>query len=118
LQKVTEALSLVPPAIAHQVVPLFISVDPDNDTPERLARFLTAFDPAIIGLTGAKHDIALVANAYHIHATRAPGATTHDIDHSDLQYLMGRDGKFLTLILPNASAADIAARLQKYAAAT
>ncbi|HVJ53423.1 MAG TPA: SCO family protein [Aliidongia sp.] len=116
MQKLTEALALAGPAVAGQIVPLFITVDPSHDTPDRLAGFLSAFDPSIIGLTGSREAIGKVARAYHVHAVEAPGAgKAHEIDHSDLQYLMGRDGKFLTLILPNASAADIAARLAKYA---
>jgi len=114
LQKVTEALDKVGPAIAARVAPLFITVDPKHDTPERLADFVKPFSPAIIGLTGRADRIADVAKAYRIHALVEPDGT---IEHSDFQYLMGPDGKFLTLIRPDATADVIAGLLDKYAKA-
>jgi len=111
LQKVAAALELAGPAVAGHVAPLFISVDPAHDTPQKLADFVTPFSPAIIGLTGTGAEIAPVAAAYRIHALQ-----THDgaIEHSDFQYLMGPDGKFLTLIRPDATAETIAGLLVKY----
>ena len=116
MQRLTQALALAGPEVAHQVVPLFITVDPDHDSPEELRHFISAFDPSIIGLTGSHEAIGSVARAYHVHAveTSQDDAGGSAISHSDMEYLMGRDGKFLTLIMPGASAADIAARLKKY----
>jgi len=122
MKKVSEALAEIPPEVANRVVPLFISIDPVGDSPNELRRFLAAYHPSIIGLTGNAAQIENVVRAYHVHVGAQPNASSGpnagDIDHSDLQYLMGPDGLFLTLILPNASASDIAARLSKYAART
>jgi len=114
LQKVAEALNKVGPGVAARVAPLFITVDPKHDTPERLAAFITPFSSSIIGLTGPPNQIADVAKAYRIHALVEPDGT---IEHSDFQYLMGPDGKFLTLIRPDATAEIIAGLLDKYAKA-
>jgi protein SCO1/2 len=119
MQKVSEALSEIPPEVASRAVPLFISIDPIGDTPEGMKRFLAAYHPSIIGLTGGQAQIDTLLRAYHVHVgNRSSTSDTGDIEHSDMQYLMGPDGKFLTLILPDASASDIAARLNKYAAGT
>jgi protein SCO1/2 len=114
LQKVTDALNRVGPDVVARVAPLFITVDPKHDTPERLAAFVASFSPTIIGLTGRPDQIADVAKAYRIHALVEPDGT---IEHSDFQYLMGPDGKFLTLIRPDATAEVIADLLNKYAKA-
>jgi len=120
MQKISEALAEIPPAVANQVVPLFISIDPEGDSPQEMRRFLAAYHPSIIGLTGSEEQIDNVVREYHVHVDVGTPAEQKagDIDHSDLQYLMGRDGKFLTLLLPNVSAEDIAARLSKYVART
>jgi cytochrome oxidase Cu insertion factor (SCO1/SenC/PrrC family) len=119
MQKVSEALAEIPPDVASRVVPLFISIDPIGDTPQGMRRFLAAYHPSIIGLTGSEAQIDTLLHDYHVHiGDRASASETGDIEHSDMQYLMGPDGNFLTLILPNASASDIAARLGKYAAGT
>jgi protein SCO1 len=113
LQKVTEALRLAGPEVAAGTVPLFITVDPDRDTPQRLKEFVGQFSPDIVGLSGTREAIARVAEEYHMHIAFSRSG---EPSHSDFQYLMGRDGKLLSLIVPNATAEDIAARLRKYAA--
>ncbi|MEI9986742.1 MAG: SCO family protein [Aliidongia sp.] len=60
--------------VAGRVVPLFISVDPEHDTPDRLRRFVAAFSPAIIGLTGSRQEIGKLVQDYHVHVAAArPG---------------------------------------------
>jgi protein SCO1/2 len=116
LQKVSAALDAAGAEIAAETVPLFISIDPDQDTPERLKQFVRPFGPEIVGLTGTREEIGRVVAAYRVHAAVIHHAGHDEPDHSDFQYLMGPDGKLLSLIQPDASAADIAARLRKYAA--
>ncbi len=116
LQKVSDALAMAGPAVSANVVPLFITVDPVRDTPERLKRFVGQFSGTIIGLTGTPESIGQVAHAYRVHAVSAGHEGHHLIEHSDFQYLMGRDGLLLSLIAPNATVADISQRLQKYTA--
>lgn len=115
LQKTAQALEQAGPAVAARVTAVFITIDPERDTPERLKEFITPFSRDIIGLTGPAPAIAAVAQSYRVHVA------LHDHDghgapeHSEFQYLMGVDGKFLTLIPPAATATEIAARLTKYA---
>jgi protein SCO1/2 len=77
---------------------LFVSIDPERDTPEHLKQYLSNFDPRILGLTGTPAEIAAVAAAYRAYYTKAPTSSDYTMDHSTLMYLMDRRGKFSDLI--------------------
>lgn len=87
-------------ADSQAVVPLFVTVDPEHDTPARLAAHLTNFHSSFIGLTGAPDDIAGVREAYKAAARRIPdsGAFERLFEHTTLIYLIGRKGEPLSLI--------------------
>lgn len=104
------------PARAARVQPLFITTDPERDTPEVLKPYVSAFHPRLIGLTGSPEEIADVARAYGIYyASRAEeGASDYLVDHSRVAYLFGPDGAPIE-ILPHDEGADaIAARLDHW----
>lgn len=102
---------------ADLIAPLFITIDPENDTPDVLRAYVEGHHARLIGLTGSEAEIAAVARAYRVHRMRvdmpAGGAhATHHhhgaswtISHGSLMYLMGPDGGFLTL-LPHGTTAD------------
>jgi cytochrome oxidase Cu insertion factor (SCO1/SenC/PrrC family) len=69
LQKMATALDALGP-LADQIAPLFITVDPGRDTPDRLAGYLANFGARIIGLTGNSEQIAAVAKAYRVYYSR------------------------------------------------
>lgn len=80
---------------ARSVQPVFISVDPERDTPAALQRFGALFDSRIAMLTGAPDDIAKVAAAYHVYARRVPlkdGGYT--MDHTASVFIFDRAGRF------------------------
>ena len=88
---------------ASQVRPLFISVDPERDTPKVLASYVGAFEHRIVGLTGTPEEIGKVADEYRVYFAKSrtgrPGdrdASHYTVDHSAFTYLMGPDGKYLT----------------------
>ncbi len=75
---------------------LFITVDPERDTPELMQHYSESFDSRIIGLSGDRAAIDGVIAAYRVYARKAPGANgEYTMDHSAVIYLMDRDGKFL-----------------------
>lgn len=112
LAAIAEAMDLLGP-VAAEVVPLFVSVDPASDPPEKLAEFVGRFHPAIVGLTGTEAEVGRAVRAYRVHVQRGtPGGGT---DHSAFMYLMDRSGGFLGLIRPGATAEEIALRIAKYA---
>lgn len=99
-----------------RLAPVFVSVDPEHDTPERLAKYLGAIDPRFIGLTGDKAEIKALLGAYRAHALRAqdPGPFKRLINHSSFSYLVAPDGAFLTLLPPVLPAERLAAILRRY----
>jgi protein SCO1/2 len=103
-------------AAGAELSPVFVSVDPEHDTPERLAKYLGAIDPRLIGLTGDPAEVSALARAYHVSAVPAedPGRFERLVNHSSFSYLMGPDGKFLTLLPPVLPAEKMAAILRGY----
>lgn len=84
-------------AKADKLVPLFISVDPERDTPEQLARYVQSFHPRIVGLTGTPEEVAQAAKAYHVYFKKtenAGSAGSYTIDHSALFYIMDEKGGY------------------------
>ncbi len=104
-------------ARAARVVPVFVTVDPARDTPEALKAFTTAFDPALVGLTGTKDQIDAVTKAYAVVVQiqkPSPGNPNYLVDHSRAAYLMDPDGKPLALLSQDAKPEVIAGELAKW----
>ena len=75
---------------------LFISVDPERDTPDVLKSYLGSFDPRIIGLTGDRPAIDAAIRAYRAYAKRVPLKDgDYTMDHTALVYLMDKQGGFV-----------------------
>jgi cytochrome oxidase Cu insertion factor (SCO1/SenC/PrrC family) len=93
LQSISLALDKLG-AAADLVQPVFITVDPERDTPARLAEFVASFHPRLIGLTGSLADVKKTAIAYRTffakNSATAPGE--YSVDHTGFIYLIGKDG--------------------------
>ena len=78
---------------------IFVSIDPERDTPKSMHAYLSSFDPHIRGFTGTPEQIAKIAKEYRVYYKKIP---TDDggyvMDHTAIIYLMGADGKFVSLI--------------------
>jgi protein SCO1/2 len=79
-----------------RVQPIFITIDPERDTVERLAEYAPLFHPRLIALTGAREEIAQAARAYRVYYEKAGEAPDYLMNHSGIVYLMDPDGRFLT----------------------
>ncbi len=122
---------------ADKVTPVFITVDPDRDTPEHLKEYLKFFHPSMVGLTGTLEQTAAALKAYKVYAAKAAalkpepkhdhpegqkpdGGHTHGdagdylMDHTSIIYLMGPDGAYKTHISHGASAEDMAKGIRKF----
>ena len=102
-----------------KVQPLFITVDPEFDTPAVLADYVQNFHPRLVGLTGDQRDIDVAAKAWHVRVHKVDqkpvlGKADFFIDHGSLGYLMGPDGKFVTLFPHGTKAEKLAAALKEY----
>lgn len=97
LQRVSEVVDQLGDK-KDRITPLFITVDPERDTPEALAIYLANFSPRLVGLTGTPEQIKAAAKAYRayykkITDEKLPGAYT--LDHSSILYVMGPDGRYV-----------------------
>jgi protein SCO1/2 len=100
---------------ADLIEPLFITLDPDRDTPNVLRTYLAAFTPRLLGLTGTAGQLGVVVHAYRVTSLVHPAAAGgYDLDHSSVLYLMAPGGGFITPIRADASAAEMAATLATY----
>jgi cytochrome oxidase Cu insertion factor (SCO1/SenC/PrrC family) len=89
-----------------EVQPLFISVDPERDTPAVLAPYVAQFHPRLIGLTGTAEQVRTVADAYKAYYAKytPPDGAVYLIDHTGFVYLVGRSGEYLGFFPPGTSA--------------
>jgi protein SCO1/2 len=115
LQVISAALDKVG-AKADQVTPLFITVDPERDTPEQLASYVSSFHPRLVGLTGSPEQISAALKAYRVYAKKVddPKSTAgFTYDHTSIIYLMDRNGDYLANFTHATSVDRIAERLAK-----
>lgn len=99
---------------AAKLQPLFITVDPERDTPEVMGSFTAAFDPRIVGLTGSPQQIAAVSEAYGAYGVARQGEAGGDdylMDHGTYIYIMNPQGQFVEGLDADAPSSGIAARL-------
>ncbi len=97
LYGITQALEKLGPK-ADRIAPIFITVDPERDTPAQLKNYAQNFDKRIVMLTGTPEEIAAVARAYRVYYAKRPleKAGEYTMDHSAYIYLLDPEGKYLT----------------------
>jgi protein SCO1 len=110
LSDISVALQQLGP-MADKVQPLFITVDPERDTPQVIADYVGSFDRRLIGLRGTPEQTLAVAAAYHVYyATRKLGDNgEYTVDHSSFIYVINPQGQFVKLLtdgLPGHPMAD------------
>jgi protein SCO1/2 len=110
------AFAKADPARAARVVPIFVTVDPARDTPQALKSFTSAFDPALVGLTGTPAQIAAVTKAYAVivQIDKKPGNPNYLVDHSRAAFLMDPQGQPIALLSQEAKPDVIAGELSKW----
>ena len=93
-------------ARAERIQPIFITVDPLRDTPERLAHYLASFNPRVVGLRGDAQETRETARQFHVYyRTRDFGNGEYSVDHSSFLYVINPEGRF-TKLLPDTLSAD------------
>jgi protein SCO1/2 len=119
LANVTEAFKLLGPAAAG-VQHVFITVDPERDSPARLKEFLSFFNPTFLGATGSEETLDAVNKAYGVLANKAASTDKklgYEVHHSSSIYLVDRQGMLRVLVpfgkSPDAIAHDITLLLKK-----
>ena len=101
---------------ADRITPVFISVDPERDTPEQLKAYVGSFHPRLVGLTGTPAEVEAAAKAYRVYYKKVrdeKSSATYTIDHTALIYLMGPDGSYIAHFTHATGVDTLAERLGK-----
>ncbi|MCS3731237.1 SCO family protein [Bradyrhizobium betae] len=100
---------------ADKVNAVFISVDPERDTPATMKDYLSSFDPHLEGLSGDPDAIANVVKSYRVYAKKVPTKDgDYTMDHTALIYLMDRDGRFVSPFNLKRTPEEAATELKRY----
>jgi protein SCO1/2 len=92
-------------ALGSQVQVLYLTVDPERDSAERLKQYLAAFDPAFVGGTGSAAQMAAVRKSYGVTAEKVGSGSDYAVAHSSFVYLITREGR-LRALMPFGHRAD------------
>jgi protein SCO1/2 len=98
------------PAQAAQLQTVFVSIDPERDTPAQLKAYLQspAFPRPMVGLTGSPEQVKATAHAYRVFYARHGEGADYLMDHNSAIYLMNPQGAFVRLVRPDAKPRDMA----------
>lgn len=100
---------------ADKVNAVFISVDPERDTPATMKDYLSSFDPHLEGLSGDPAETAKVITSYRVYAKKVPTKDgDYTMDHTALIYLMDRNGRFVSPFNMKRTPEEAAADLKRY----
>jgi protein SCO1/2 len=100
---------------AKDIRGLFVTVDPERDTPAVLKDYMSSFDPRVIGVTGDVASIAAVEKSYRVYAKKVPlDGGGYTMDHTALVYLMDKTGRFVAPFNIKRRPEEAAADLKKY----
>jgi protein SCO1/2 len=104
------------PPLAAKVQPIFITVDPDRDTPQVMKQYVAAFHPRLIGLTGSREEIAAVAKRYGVYFQKEEETADEEylVDHSRILLLFGPSGEPISIVPHDKGADAIAADVERW----
>lgn len=108
------AVDQLGPQAAAKVNAVFITIDPERDTPSALKEYVAQFGSTMVGLTGTPEQIAAAAKAFRVYYQKVPGkdGAPYLMDHSSIFYVMDRDFRFVKHFTHQSKAEDIAAALK------
>lgn len=114
LAQIAAAIGQLDAGERQQIQPIFVSVDPQRDTPALLADYARAFAPGMLGLTGSKAQIDEVTGQYKAFYVLVPqeGGDGYLVDHTSATYVIGRDGALLEILGHGTTTAALAATLK------
>lgn len=112
LLKMSDILSALQ-SPADRVTPIFITIDPARDTPEKLKNYTAKFDARIIGLTGSQAQIDQIVHRFRAYAARVETPQGYTMDHSAFLYLTDADNYMVAIYKIDQTADEIAADIKK-----
>lgn len=102
-------------APSDRLIPLYVSVDPERDTPQRMKQFLDESAPRFTGLTGARPQIEELKEAYQVHARKAPDPQSpggYAVPHTAITYVLDAKGELIDHFLDGTTNEQIIDRLE------
>ena len=114
LATITEALKIAGP-VAETVIPVFVTVDPERDTPEAMGEYIANFHPRFVALTGSIEEVTAMTTAWRVYFAKQGGGdpAAYQMAHSDFIYLTGPEGRYLTHFRADDTSLDIANRIKR-----
>ena len=103
---------------AERLQVIFVTLDPQRDTPAVLKTYTAAFDPSFTGLYGDLDTIQKTAKEFRIYYTMVPTGSSYTVDHSAISYLIDPAGKLRRAIRPAATVEEVAAEVRALLSAT
>ena len=114
LAKLSAVLDSLGP-LADRMRPIYVTVDPERDTPAVIKDYLSSFDPHLRGATGDRAAVDVVEKAYRVYAKKVPTESgDYTMDHTALVYLMDKQGRFVAPFSLKRRPEDAAADLRRY----
>jgi protein SCO1/2 len=100
---------------ADAVQPIFVTLDPQRDTPGVLREYVSAFHPAIIALRGSDEDTKRIATSYKVfyEKVRTPRSDAYLLDHMTFTFLLDRDGNYVAFFPPGTKADRMAVMVRE-----
>ncbi|PSC72247.1 SCO1-like protein mitochondrial [Micractinium conductrix] len=115
LEKIAAATDKTEKATGVQVVPVFLSVDPQRDGVEQVRDYVKEFHPRMIGLTGTYEQTGAAAKTYRVYYSKTQDSDDdYLVDHSIITYLINPDGKFVTFYGKNFTADEMAQNISDH----
>ena len=114
LATITDALKIAGDK-GDDILPVFISVDPERDTPEVMGDYVANFHGRFLALTGTPEEVQAATQAYRVYFAKKAGGSPDDyaMGHSDFIYLMSPTGEYVTHFRAEDTASDIANRIRR-----
>ena len=119
LQTIGQAMRMLEkedPELAERIQPIFITTDPERDTPAVMKQYVSAFHPRLIGLTGTVDQVAGVAKQHGVYFSKREeaGASEYMVDLSRIALLFGPIGEPIAILPHDKGAEAVAAELKRW----
>ena len=88
---------------------IFVTVDPERDTPELLREYMAAFHPSFLALTGSAEATQKTADEFRVHYKKVPTGSSYTMDHTALSYLIDRQGRIRVVLRHEQTVSDYTA---------
>ena len=99
--------------LATDVQVIFITVDPERDTPDLLREYMASFDPSFLALTGGADQIKAAADEFRVYYKKVPTGSSYTMDHTALSYLFDRQGRIRVVLRHEQTADDYTADIRQ-----